>query len=860
MEWTHSIFDCPKKWNPERTNLIMKKLLLFAAALFCFTLAQAQLTGLEIEEVIVHPSTPYATPNGDLSLEGYTTYRIYATVENTDTLFVDLGDMEVDTILPDYVSAVFGENAQITTVQTEGTMWQSVFGGALAGNINPAFYPADESLIYDSWLTIGQTDQESPSGSVTAIGGNDDDDDFQSTFESTGGFELSGVSGGLWFTLNDEAGLGSPNEDGRILLAQFTTDGCVSGTFWIQCFINGIGTNANIDSFDFSTCGSILGCTDATALNFNAEATTDNNSCLYDCAIFLDGEVNSTGPTCAYLNDGSISLDVTGAQQFTEFSIVGSEEPPLAVGNFTDLGNGTYTVQVADAVCGSEEYPEFPAITFEVELFTEEFVITAEVLQDVSCLGLEDGIVEGTYSGAVAPVMFGLDQDVLSQTDDALFNGVDNGVTIIYGEDANGCVAESDDVVVNSPFGFLITASSTAGATCSYSQDGVIVCDWSGGTGDNGEVTFSIDGVNFQTETFFEMVGAGTYTVTGLDANNCEDTIEVTVDGPEEIGLNQDVIATTCNGDEDGAITFNATGGNGGFLYTWAGGELTATNSYSDLDAGTYTVVVFDDQDCEGTFEVAIPEPDVITFEVNETAILCNGDTNGAIEIVNVAGGTTIDGAYEYAIDGNNYDVNNIFTGLGAGTYDTGVTDANGCEVVSPTELTEPDAIDVTVDNITAEVDGQCDGAIEISVEGGTAPFGYTWTGPNGFSGDTEDITDACDGDYFLNIEDANGCTFEYAGAIEITIGIEELEGGVELTVYPNPSNGQINVVLEGLTGQDVTYTLTDVAGRIIENVELNAANGLYTQVVDITNEADGTYMLNLIVGHSTKTVRLVKH
>ena len=218
-----------KKWKLERTNLIMKKLLLFAAALFCFTLAQAQLTGLEIEEVIVHPSTPYNIPGGELSLEGYTTYRIYATVENTDTLFVDLGDMQVDTILPDYVSAVFGDGAQITTVQTEGNMWQSVFGGALAGNINPAFYPPDESLIYDSWLTIGQTDQASPAGSVTAIGGNDDDADFQATFESTGGFELSGVTGGLWFTLNDEAGLGSPNEDGRVLLAQFTTDGCVSG-------------------------------------------------------------------------------------------------------------------------------------------------------------------------------------------------------------------------------------------------------------------------------------------------------------------------------------------------------------------------------------------------------------------------------------------------------------------------------------------------------------------------------------------------------------------------------------------------------------------------------------------------------
>ena len=166
----------------------MKKFILFTAALFCFALAQAQLTGLVVEEVIVHPADPYMTPVGELSLEGYTTYRVYATVTNFNT-----GD---DT--DDYVSAVFGDGPQISTLQTtEGELWQSAFGGPLAGDINPAFYPADESLVYDSWITIGQADALDPSGEVTAIGGNDNDDDFTETFESTGGFELSGVTGGL---------------------------------------------------------------------------------------------------------------------------------------------------------------------------------------------------------------------------------------------------------------------------------------------------------------------------------------------------------------------------------------------------------------------------------------------------------------------------------------------------------------------------------------------------------------------------------------------------------------------------------------------------------------------------------------
>ena len=815
----------------------MKKILLATAALFCLTLAQAQLTGIELEEVMVHGDVDLTTPTGTVNLDGYTTYRLYATVESAT----------------DFVSAVYGDGAQITFVTTDGDMYQSAFGGATAADINCAFYDLDQSLVYDSWVTIGLEDN-CTLGTVTAIGGNDDDDDFTTAFETTGSFELSGLTGGLWFTLNDAFELGLAGDDLKVLIGQFTTNGTLSGAVWIQAFIGGDGTNESVGNYTFSSNpGAVFGCTDAAALNYDALATDDDESCLFDCTLAIDGAVASSNPTCSYTNDGTITLDAINGQQFTDYEIVG-ETDVLAVGNFNGLGVGTYTVQITDAVCGNPAYPAFPAITVEVELATAAFEIDVAVLDDVSCLGYADGTLEGTFVGAADPVSFGLEAGVYTQ-DNLDFSGLDAGVVIVYGLDANGCQTQSNDVTVGSPFGFQLTGDSNQDASCFDTADGSILVNWNGGTGDNGEIQFSVDNIDFQTETFFGDLLPGDYTVYGLDANDCPSQIDITVNGPAEITLASEFVIVTCNGGADGEVSFGADGGNGGFTYSWMGGDFTAMTEYTDLAADFYTVDVMDSEGCTGAFDVEVTQPAAIAFEVVITDVSCNGLTDGSIEIINPAGGTP---DYMYGINGADYDVSNIFTGLAAGDFMPGITDVEGCEITEAWSVAEPDAIEVSVTAVD-ETDG-CDGSIDITPAGGTAPFDFAWNGPDGYTADTEDIVDLCGGDYFLSMVDDNGCTFEYDGAIEIIVGLEELENGVELSVYPNPSTGLVNLTLEGLAGQDVVYTLTDLTGRVIDVTELNATNGVFTQVIDMSGEANGTYMITLNIDGALKTVRIVKH
>ena len=89
------------------------------------------------------------------------------------------------------------------------------------------------------------------------------------------------------------------------------------------------------------------------------------------------------------------------------------------------------------------------------------------------------------------------------------------------------------------------------------------------------------------------------------------------------------------------------TGGTGVYTYTWSNGETT--EDISDLGAGTYSVVVADENGCSVSIEVEITEP--VAMEITEThsdytgyGVSCNGASDGSIDVT-VTGGT---GVYTY--------------------------------------------------------------------------------------------------------------------------------------------------------------------------------------------------------------------
>ena len=165
------------------------------------------------------------------------------------------------------------------------------------------------------------------------------------------------------------------------------------------------------------------------------------------------------------------------------------------------------------------------------------------------------------------------------------------------------CQSEQDEPSINcSTYSLDIQVTSASDANCGNS-DGSIVVSASGG---DGNYTYSLSNGTQNTNGQFNNVAAGVYTVTVRDNSPCTATVTATVnniDGVQFAGVTE--TDAGC-GTDNGSITINAQNGTPPYEYAIDGSAFQAANSFGQLSAGTYTVVVRDDQDCETSQTVQV--------------------------------------------------------------------------------------------------------------------------------------------------------------------------------------------------------------------------------------------------------------
>ena len=163
------------------------------------------------------------------------------------------------------------------------------------------------------------------------------------------------------------------------------------------------------------------------------------------------------------------------------------------------------------------------------------------------------------------------------------------------------------------------------------------------------------------------------------------------------------------------------------------------------------------------------------------------------------------DGEY----DGTETLMNNI-NALPAGCYIVFVIDALGnYSDINNITISEPTEIMTLIPLITNECNGNEDGAIEIQIDGGT-PFNlgeeyvYTWSGPNNFSSNDQNINQLTYGTYTLIVKDANECMKSFDFTIEsLNCGINQTidlqEGWSIISTYINPNNNNIESIFSSV-------------------------------------------------------------
>jgi len=214
----------------------------------------------------------------------------------------------------------------------------------------------------------------------------------------------------------------------------------------------------------------------------------------------------------------------------------------------------------------------------------------------------------------------------------------------------------------------------------------------------------------------------------------------------------------SCNGASDGSIDVTLTGGCLPYSYSWSNGA--SSEDLSGIAAGTYNLTATDANGASISLSVILTEPDVLASSISSNTyiggwnISCNGKSDGNSDL-NVTGGTT-----PYTFVWSNGSTSEDLNNLTAGTYSVTISDANGCSTSSSITLTEPDAINSTIEafsynggnNISCK--GASDGSIDLTAQGGTAPFMFAWS--NGAT--SEDVNQLTAGNYSVIITDANNC------------------------------------------------------------------------------------------------------
>ena len=228
---------------------------------------------------------------------------------------------------------------------------------------------------------------------------------------------------------------------------------------------------------------------------------------------------------------------------------------------------------------------------------------------------------------------------------------------------------------------------------------------------------------------------------------------------------------------------------------------------------------------------------------------------DGSVSLT-VTGGSGA-GTYEYLW--SNAAATSSLSGLGGGTYSVTVTDSCFTRTASAT-ITEPgntvQAILTTATNITTN--GGSDGAIDVSVTGGTGSYTYSWdTSPVNTN---QNLSGLSAGTYVLTATDAGGCSSTLTVTLTEPVGIDEasVSGFSGVHNVPNPFTNQTEIQFAINGSGSVDFFVYNLLGKVVYTENLSTSNGLNKFQFSSDGIAPGIYIYSLKDKNATATGRMI--
>jgi len=475
---------------------------------------------------------------------------------------------------------------------------------------------------------------------------------------------------------------------------------------------------------------------------YTVSVTDPNNTACTATASFIVDD-NTTFPSASQtveaeicgLQNGSIDLSVSGGAAPYSFSWSNN----TANEDLNGIAAGTYSVTVTGAnACTTTATATVPGNSLS-------FSLAAATAPNTIC-GASNGSVDLSVTPA-GVYTYNWSNNASSEDLNGLVGG-NYAVTVSAG---GTCTSQATFTVDDNTLSPAVAGAVTP-AFCAKSNGGIDL------SVSGGEAPYTFQWSNASASEDLNNIPAGTYTVTATGANGCSSVSTLTV--PDNViapNVSGVVTPNTSCVASNGGVALDVTPPD---TYTFNWSNSTSGQNLSNAAPGVYSVTVSSGGDCTAVASFDVPDNTAaVLLSGTPTDILCFGDNSGAIDVTASGGVAPYQFNWSPAQPGNPEDPAN----LGAGSYTVTVTDTEGCKSTATFNIAQPTAalnLDCSATG-TVSAPGQTDGAGQVNISGGTAPYSVNWSpggAPTNAPSGIFDLVNLGTGAYNVTVTDANDC------------------------------------------------------------------------------------------------------
>ncbi|WP_164905437.1 T9SS type B sorting domain-containing protein [Flavobacterium sufflavum] len=588
--------------------------------------------------------------------------------------------------------------------------------------------------------------------------------------------------------------------------------------------------------------------------NYTLEVTDSTTGCTAQNTITINQPTNALSATYTTVNancnlGAQVKITASGGTPNYRYAVLQDGATPIAA----DYSNNNNIVlnPAINTLWDAYVLDANNCVTkTDVTIATDPApTITLPALASDQCTSAGASYTFTATGTGVAPLSYSIGTGYQSSN---IFTVTAAGTYTVTVKDANGCTASNPITIYPA---LNLTAAITSLPSCA-NNDGVITVAATGGSGSyNYGISPSL-GIT-QTANVFSNIPSGTYTITMTDLiTNCNKNVSVILSPATPVTFDPATVTNvSCKGGNNGTITVNLASTNDNPIYSYAitapvSVAPQASNVFTNLAAGNYTVEVTSGRNCKATQNISVTEPTaVLTATATASPFSCalNNSVNASTVTITGAGGTP---TYTYSIDGTNYFTSNSFAVIDTGAIQTitvYVKDANGCTANNTVTINPLPKLISTVVNQTKAITCTNDELVSISVTGGSGNFSYQLL-PAGTPQPSNSFSLTAPGTYYFQVNDVTtGC---YITTLPYTIApfntIKVVATATTAVTCFGDSNGALAINVTGYTGP-YNYNIKNNLGVTVSsgfgNTALNpqTINGLaaanYTvEVTETTN------------------------